>query len=202
MTEERDVLLLIADISGYTRFMLTNQTALAHSHEIVFSLLDAIISEVEIPLHVAKLEGDAVFLYAIKGPDARPVLDCIRGKLGRFFSAFSLRLRELALSRSCTCNACRNIDALRLKIVLHSGKAAVYSVAGMTDLSGVDVIIAHRLLKNTVPSREYVLLTEAAQRDLRLDVPPLWSGDETYDEIGSIRVIAFEPSVLIAPPPR
>lgn len=61
-----DVLLIIADISGYTRFMVANQTEIEHSHEIISALLEAIIGEVEIPLTVSKLEGDAVFLYAIK----------------------------------------------------------------------------------------------------------------------------------------
>lgn len=38
-------------------------TELAHSHEIASALLEAIIAEVEILLSIAKLEGDAVFLY-------------------------------------------------------------------------------------------------------------------------------------------
>ncbi len=41
-------------------------TELAHSHEIASALLEAIIAEVEILLSIAKLEGDAVFLYLVE----------------------------------------------------------------------------------------------------------------------------------------
>jgi hypothetical protein len=49
----------------------------------------------------------------------------------------------------------------------------------------VDVIVLHRLLKNTVPDSEYILLTEPAFRFL---MPP---GDyaahrERYDDIGDV----------------
>ena len=93
---------------------------------------------------------------------------------------------------SCSCDACQHIDTLRLKLVVHSGRAVVYSIAGNVDLSGVDVIIAHRLLKNSVPSHEYILLTEAAERDLRIDLPRLWSGEEVVAGIGSLHVTAFD----------
>ncbi|HUP46637.1 MAG TPA: hypothetical protein VM779_14110 [Thermoanaerobaculia bacterium] len=61
MSADREFLFLIADISGYTRFMVSNET---ESHAVNGALLDAILQQVEIPLTVAKLEGDAVFLYA------------------------------------------------------------------------------------------------------------------------------------------
>jgi hypothetical protein len=61
---ERDVLLLLADISGYTRYMVENRTAALHSQGIITELLEAVIRQVELPLEVAKLEGDAVFIFA------------------------------------------------------------------------------------------------------------------------------------------
>lgn len=140
--EPKNVLLLIADISGYTRFMIANQTELAHSHEIVGALLEAIIAGVEIPLTIAKLEGDAVFLYLIKdsGPSGG-TLRQVRLKLLRLFDAFSSTLRELATTRRCTCGACRNIEQLHLKVIAHSGTALVYAIAGGTELASVDVIV-------------------------------------------------------------
>src|SRR5262245_44041450 len=60
------VLLIIADISGYTRYMTANAKTLSHSHAIITELVEAIIHEVELPLEIAKLEGDAVFLYCRK----------------------------------------------------------------------------------------------------------------------------------------
>ncbi len=188
------LLLLLADISGYTRFMVANQTELSHGHEIIGALLEAIIEEVDIPLTIAKFEGDAVFLYAIKSEDADGVLRHVRDKLPRFFAAFSTRLRELAATRTCECGACRNVNELRLKVIVHSGKAVTYSIANRTELAGVDVIIAHRLLKNSITSREYILLTESAKRDLRLDLPLLQESTEEIEDIGAIRVTAYRPS--------
>ena len=56
---ENDFLLPIADISGYTRFMMKNHTARVHAHGIISDLLSAVIKEVQLPLEVNKLEGDA-----------------------------------------------------------------------------------------------------------------------------------------------
>jgi Protein of unknown function (DUF2652) len=53
-----------------------------------------------------------------------------------------------------------------LKVIVHSGRAVFNTVAGHSQVSGTDVILAHRLLKNSVPSHEYLLMTQAAYRDL------------------------------------
>lgn len=190
MREEHDVLLLIADISGYTRFMIANQTELAHSHEVIGALLEAIIAEVEIPLTVAKLEGDAVFCWAIRSPG---VAERVRERLVRFFQAFAAKLAELASASACSCGACRNVGSLRLKIVIHSERALVYSIGERTELAGVDVIIAHRLLKNSIREDEYILASEAAARELGLALPLLTRASEEYDSIGRVEVRAYQP---------
>src|SRR5262245_51586540 len=85
------VLLIIADISGYTRYMTANAKTLAHSHTIITELVKAIIQAVELPLEVAKLEGDAVFLFCRKNKEAQPWLEIQRvigQKLLTFFDSF------------------------------------------------------------------------------------------------------------------
>ncbi len=188
---QAQVLLIIADISGYTRFMIANQTELTHSHEIVGALLESIIAEVEIPLSIAKLEGDAVFLYLVTDGSGGEKLQQVRTKLLRLFDAFSSRLRELATTHTCSCGACRNIEQLRLKVIIHSGTALIYGIAGGTELAGVDVIVLHRLLKNSVTAHEYILLTDAAKRDIPLDLPVIASGVEEYEDIGRINVTVY-----------
>src|SRR5262245_37659605 len=47
------VLLIIADISGYTRYMTANAKTLSHSHTIIAELIGAIASAVDIPLEIA-----------------------------------------------------------------------------------------------------------------------------------------------------
>ena len=60
------VLLIIADISGYTKLMVSSDIEIIHSQHIISELIQALIKEVEIPLEISKLEGDALFLYARK----------------------------------------------------------------------------------------------------------------------------------------
>ena len=60
------VAMIIADISGYTRFMLQHAKALRHSQMVVSGLLQAITDQAVGLLKVSKLEGDAAFMYLQK----------------------------------------------------------------------------------------------------------------------------------------
>ena len=62
---------------------------------ILSELIHSIITLVEIPLEISKLEGDAIFLYAIKDSDDYSwddVAHKIGEKLIQFFEAFHDRL--------------------------------------------------------------------------------------------------------------
>jgi hypothetical protein len=193
---ERDVFLIITDISGYTSFMVGHQTALVHGQLIISELTKAIIKQVEIPLEISKLEGDAVFLYAVvDDPKSRDNLPRQIGrKLKVFLTAFSDKLQELSQSNTCPCEACTNINQLNLKIVVHSGRAFFYELGRFQELSGVDVIIAHRLLKNSVPAKQYILMTAAAYQGLQAVVDfAMTPGVETYEEIGQIKTFVYLP---------
>src|SRR5450756_628016 len=191
------VLLIIADISGYTRYMTANAKTLAHSQTIITELIHAIVRQIELPLEVAKLEGDAVFLYcrkqggALPWPEARRVLG---ERLFTFFSQFSEKLDELIRSTTCTCHACTHIEKLRLKVVVHGGEALFHRVLNFVELAGVDVIIVHRLLKNSVNADQYLLLTEAAGRDLEFPASVrLAESAETYADIGRVNTLVYLP---------
>src|SRR5437764_121901 len=47
---EKNVILLLADISGYTRFMTAHEKALAHSQIVIKELIESILEQVELPL--------------------------------------------------------------------------------------------------------------------------------------------------------
>ena len=47
-----------------------------------------------------------------------------------------------------------------MKFVAHLGAVAVQRVKHSAKLAGLDVILVHRMLKNTVPIPEYLLLSE------------------------------------------
>jgi len=88
---EQQLVIILADISGYTKFMVENQQAAVHGQLCITFLIETILREVNIPLQLQEIEGDAVFLYAAHpGNDAawREVLAQVRTKLVRFFEVF------------------------------------------------------------------------------------------------------------------
>src|SRR5713101_4412732 len=97
---------MIADISGYTNFMLANEKSLEHSHLIIGELIKTILEQVELPLTLAKLEGDAVFLYALKDEEFERHAETIGQRLLQFFQVFSDKVGELTLASFCKCGAC------------------------------------------------------------------------------------------------
>jgi hypothetical protein len=76
---------------------------------------------------------------------------------------------------------------MSLKIVVHTGRAVFHSVGGRQQVSGADVILAHRLLKNSVPSHEYLPMSEPAHRDLGAGMELAFhESSESYDEFGTV----------------
>lgn len=188
---ERKAVLILADISGYTRFMVANQTAAVHGQGVISKLIETILAEVDIPLTLHAIEGDAVFLSAAHPGDEeewQQILAKVRAKLLRFFEVFLEAVVRVTESTPCGCVACQNVDALKLKIVVHSGTAVYHHIAGLAQIAGTDVILAHRLLKNSVPSHEYLLMSEAAWRDLGRGMPgEFLEGEEQCEGIGLVK---------------
>ena len=186
--ELKQVLLAIADISGYTRYMTQNRTDLLHSQVLLTDLTQTILKEIEFPLQVSKLEGDAIFLYAELDDSWEEKKTDISWRILSFFEVFTERLTELAESNMCPCTACKKVAALRLKVIVHSGEALLHRIGPFEELSGVDVITVHRLLKNSMNSDKYLLVTDSALPlldfpDGKLDVD--WT--EWYDQLGEVR---------------
>src|SRR5262245_5659937 len=112
-----DFLFALCDISGYTRFMTEHREALFHSYAIISELIRAVVRQAKPPLRVMKLEGDAVFLYALQagGPEARQrTARAALHHLHAAFAAFAEKRLELVESNICPCAACGSVDRLRL----------------------------------------------------------------------------------------
>ena len=198
-------LLIIADISGYTRYMTANAKTLAHSQTLITELVVSIIHQVEAPLEVAKLEGDAIFLFCRK-PQAAERWEEIRVDISRklleFFQCFREKLAQLGRSNTCTCHACTHLEKLRLKIIVHSGTVLFHRVLQFNELAGTDVIIVHRLLKNSVSAAQYLLVTEAARRELAFPETVTFNfSSETYEDLGRIPTAVHDFSVAGASAP-
>ncbi len=139
--------LLLADISGYTTFLTS--TELEHSHAIVMELTKLIRAALSPPMQFVKLEGDAVFCFAPQA--AFPSGELLVELVESCYFDFTNRLLNMTRSTTCTCDACRAIGGLDLKFVVHKGTFIVdRDEDGRLDLAGPDVILVHRLLKNTI----------------------------------------------------
>lgn len=139
--------LLLADISGYTTFL--TGTELEHSHAIVTELTKLIRASLTPPMQFVKLEGDAVFCFAPQAafPNGELLVELVEA----CYFDFTTRLLNMTRSTTCTCDACRAIGGLDLKFVVHHGTFIVdRDEDGRLDLAGPDVILVHRLLKNTI----------------------------------------------------
>ncbi|MDQ6859138.1 MAG: DUF2652 domain-containing protein [Chloroflexota bacterium] len=150
----RDGLLVMADISGYTAFV--SGTEHEHSREILAELIESIAKSFGGKLGIDQVEGDA--LCCTTERTGVEVIDWLRATFG----AFHRRLRDMRAATTCPCQACQMIGDLGLKFIVHRGTYSRQVVAGVVQLHGADVNLVHRLLKNTVPGREYLLATDAA----------------------------------------
>jgi hypothetical protein len=182
-----DAVLVIVDISGYTRFVLQRPVSLEHAESIVTELIESIIDEASNPLVVNKLEGDAALLYAETNGERRVAIASVLGQLARFFSAFASSIGRIKTARShCDCDACANIDSLQLKAFLHVGAIVVKRVRQFEEIAGEAVIMVHRMTKNSVPMHEYVLLSEATRVEADIDLPDVQRHAETIDGIPTV----------------
>ena len=170
--------LVLADISGYTQYL--TESELEHSREILSELLNEVVTSLQGRLTVSNLEGDAVFFIGtgIEGDLGEP--------LRRTFVAFHRRVREMVPGTTCTCAACRNIGNLTLKFAVHYGTFTTQRVGGAEQVIGSDVILAHRLLKNSVPSHEYILATREALEHLGVGGADVVQHVEEYEHVGRV----------------
>src|SRR5205807_2821387 len=106
MSGVRRGVLLLAGISGYTKFLTSVE--LEHSTDILADLLGAVVEQTTGVLQLSKLEGDAVFCYADRDIDRQELLTLIEAA----YFAFRKRLRDISHLTTCQCEACRKSPAL------------------------------------------------------------------------------------------
>ncbi len=181
--------LVIADISGYTGYLAGVE--LDHAQEILADLMRTIVTALRPGFRLAKLEGDAAFMFMITEKiDGSLLLDTIE----RCYFGFRRRRRDVRQATSCECRACEHIPDLNLKFVVHHGTILRQQVAGGEELVGTDVIVAHRLLKNDVVAstgiEAYAVLSQQCVDAMDIDVAALSmrSSSETYEHIGVVPV--------------
>jgi hypothetical protein len=152
----RKSLLFIPDISGFTNFV--QSTEVAHSQHVIAELLEVLLAANAEHLQLAEVEGDALFFYLENELLSQ---ERLLAQVENMYTAFYSHLQLLEKNRICSCMACATAPNLQLKIVAHCGELQFITVQGNRKPFGPEVIEAHRLLKNSVKSDNYVLFSSA-----------------------------------------
>lgn len=175
-------LLFIPDISGFTHFV--QNTEAEHSQHVIAELLEVLIEANTQDLSLAEVEGDALFFY--KEGDV-PSQEKLLAQIETMFTAFYSHLKMLEKNRICPCNACATAPELQLKIVAHCADLKFIEIRDTRKPFGPQVIEAHRLLKNSIDSDNYALISSelATYIELPLDygsrVFQFENGADVYD---------------------
>lgn len=148
-------LLFIPDISGFTEFV--QSTEVEHSQHVIAELLEILLAANANEYQLAEVEGDALFFYQ---EEELPSLESLLAKAEKMFTAFYSHLKLLEKNRICPCNACATAPNLNLKIIAHSGELQFMTIQGKRKPFGTEVIETHRLMKNSVESDKYILLSK------------------------------------------
>jgi len=184
--------LLIADLTGYTAYLSRGE--IEHAPTIAGDLLETIIGRLEPPYRLAKLEGDAAFLFVEDGrAEGSLLLDAVETA----YLAFRRRLRSIEQASACDCTACSHAPRLDLKFFLHHGEYVRTRIAGRDELAGTSIIVVHRLLKGATASAAhgadgrasgFALLTADAVQAMGLDATGLGATEssEEIEHIGTV----------------
>jgi hypothetical protein len=188
LSQPEPACLVIADITGYTGFLAGAE--LDHAQDILADLIGTVVGAFRPAFKLAKLEGDAAFVYSItEAVDGAQLQDVIE----RCYFAFRRRLRDIRQASSCECNACILVPNLDLKVVAHHGQVIRQRIGSWEELVGSDVIVAHRLLKNHVREDTgidaYAMYTAACVAAMGLDDPAaagLVEHREDFEGVGEV----------------
>ena len=183
--------LIVADISGYTRFLA--ETELDHANGIVKDLFDSKITTFKNSVTISKFMGDAIFGHAENTAYEKSQFMIDFAK--RVYNNFSDKKEIIKINTDCTCNACKHMNELDLKIFIHHGEYMVQKINDSEELLGSDVNTIFRLMKNNVVEKTgieaYLLVTELALKAMELDFDNTsnLSGFEKYDHVGEINYL-------------
>ena len=86
--------IVLADISGYTKFTRMHKLSLLHAEYIITELLERIIDGAENPLTLTEIEGDCAYFSAVSDNTRRMAQD-ILGQAEKLFAVFNEREQEL-----------------------------------------------------------------------------------------------------------
>lgn len=191
--------LLLSDITGYTGYL--KATELEHAQDVLADLLETIVDTLQPVFILSKLEGDAAFAYAAASSlNPTMIMDTVEA----VYFAFRKRVRDIDRATSCDCNACVLIPGLDLKFFVHFGEYVVRHIAGSEELTGPDVILAHRLMKGSagdaVQGSAYAAYTAATMDRVGMnpDLLGFRPHIDHFDDLGDVELFVQDLHALWA----
>jgi hypothetical protein len=180
--------LLISDITGYTEFLVESE--LLHAKEILDTLLITGIKAIKAPIRMLNTRGDAILAFVDADEFLQP--QSLFESIESIYYDYRRQLQFMIANTTCTCRACANINMLDLKLFVHYGEYIEQALGDAVELQGADVILANRLMKNTVKEATglsgYALISDAAVQ--AMDAAELVAGmsvhHEHYEHFGEI----------------
>ena len=169
-----------------------HRTAVAHAEQIITDLMESVLDVQGPPLVLDKLMGDAAVFYGVDSGEPGEA-GAIAAQVRRFFDAFNQSEAVLVSCNLCICDACKQMDGLRLKAIMHHGELIKKEMGGGIELAGADLILAHRLLKNSVEGDEYILMTSQFH-DRAGDMADMAPNHQSEDtDLGPVEIVVFYP---------
>ncbi|WP_207422742.1 DUF2652 domain-containing protein [Desertivirga brevis] len=147
MFEDNKGLVFIVDISGYSQFI--REISPSEGISVIRHLLKGIIESNYLSFKISEIEGDAILFYHLGTP---PSVTDVLQQFAQMRNSFKKILGHYRLKFP-------DIYELDLKAIAHYGHMVEFEIDRFCKLYGNILIDAHRLLKNSVPSNAYVLLT-------------------------------------------
>ena len=164
--------ILIADISGYKEFIRLHnlkKTSVigkfmasqyeSHASKIIADLLEKVIGSIKPVMNLNKLIGNSALFYCEENKNKNQS-DEIINIMHKANKTFKEKKSELVFVQACGCEPCTQSKNLKLKILAHKGVFKINKIRNFEEISGEDVILTHRMLKNDIKSNEYWLVTE------------------------------------------
>lgn len=192
------VVLVLADISGYTQFVRLNKISVMHAETIVTDLLESVTCQARFPMKLNRLEGDAAFFYCeVADSNTSDAINDVAEQIKLIMSAFTITHDNLIRKSvgGCICDACCHIDGLCLKVFAHFGETVIKQANNHIELGGEPPIVIHRLSKNSIDSSEYVLVTDEFAAYMADDLyEDTKTSIESYEHIGDVGCKVFFPT--------
>lgn len=171
--------ILIPDISGFTKFV--SETEFDIGRDITSSLLKVIIDSNTLNLKISEIEGDAVLFY--KKDHITPAQ--IKYQFEIMLNNFNYKINELKAETGIEIG-------LSLKLIAHYGEISTYEIGNFEKLYGKSVIEAHSLLKNSIDSNSYLLITDNLLNKSKKDMDSsFYYGSQLCEVHGNLKRICF-----------